>query len=156
MVDWLTDPVMCSRPHCWVDRQGGHARGCRRSGPRSWHTAALCWGGRCWAMGTVDPLPVHLSLPLRVGWSGKLELLPLMVGWWELLMGLTEQRALPGTNALRFDHHHPLSIISFLPSSFSALISISPPEFLSCTTQCTHCMIQTLSCHVGSCCCCHI
>lgn len=70
-------------------------------------------------------------------------------------MGLTEQRALPGTNAPRFDRHHPLSIISFLPSSFSALISISPPEFLSCTTQCIHCMIQTLS-RNGSCCCCHI
>lgn len=155
MVDWLTDPVMCSGPLCWVGRQGVVTRCCSRSGPGSWHTAALCWGGR-WAMGTVHPLPVHLFLPLRVGWSGKLELLLLMVGWWELLMGLTEQSALPGTDALRFDHHHPLSIISFLPSFFPpALISISLPEFPPCTTQCMHCVIQTLSC-CWSCCCCHL
>lgn len=58
-------------------------------------------------------------------------------------MGPTEQRALPGTNALRFDHRRPLSIISFLPSIFFvvASISISPLKFLSRTTQWIHCTI---------------
>lgn len=147
MVDWLTDPVMCSCPFvCLIDKEGLHAVVVAVAPAPG--TQLHCVGGR-WAMGTVDPLPVHLSLPLRVGWSGKLELLSLMVGWWEALralMGPTEQRALPGTNALRFDHRRPLSIISFLPSFFFfvASISIPPLKFLSRTTQWMHCIIRTL------------